>query len=129
MIVQWLGWLSVLLFIFALGSYLARKSTSQKVKHFFRGKHHRMWGKLLLAVSILHGITASICYVAKGLSSSYLLITLSGSFCVFVFTLLLMTYVKRTKLKQNWFQLHKKAAMITVFAVILHILLSFLLRK
>ena len=110
MLVPWLGWIALIITVTEFFTYLARKCRLKHLKHF-RGAHHRLWGKLLLGLALLHGL----------LSGALLTLNL-GTLCVLCFAALYATCHFRQKLGARWLKLHRCLSLAALALAALHII-------
>jgi len=123
MIGHWLGWIASGCGVLSLFSYMVRKSKckNKKLRHWFRGKHHHIWGELMLLSSILHGVLAtafSLCTMtAGGLAVACITGLLSLTVALFIKT----TATKTQQFGKAWLRYHQLLTAILIPILLLHI--------
>lgn len=120
MLGSWLGWASVASFLLALGNYLIRKMKCKKQFHLLRGKHHRIWGVLMTAAGILHGVISTFLVISIGVSPASILTILTGMIILLSAVKLWHGFVHRAG-KKNWLQKHRYTALFMIPLLIVHI--------
>lgn len=110
--VHWTGWICTAVLLSEFLTWIARKLKVKKLMHF-RGKHHIMWGKVLLGLVTVHALVAGF--------GAGALITVSGIIAFLGLIVLLLSYQKRAKLGKNWLKLHRWTAAASLAIVIVHI--------
>lgn len=110
MLVPWLGWITLLVTLTEFFTYLSRKCRFKHLKHF-RGAHHRFWGKLLLGLTLLHGLLSGALFTLN-----------LGTLCVLCFAALYATYRFRQKLGARWLKLHRTLSVTALVLALLHII-------
>ena len=114
MIAHWFAWGTVIIGITELSTYVARKHNWKGLKHF-RGKHHMVWGKIMIGIGFLHGILAG--------GSGFLTIN-AGTISWILIILLWGIHYFRKRLGKNWLKWHRVIALIMIPVVGIHVLIK-----
>ena len=108
MISHWIGWATVTIGVSELLCFVARRTKRKSVQKI-RGKHHMIWGKILLSVGFIHGaLTCIISPTGILLWSCYLCLYLS--------------YRYKKNLGKNWMTLHRTLSILSIVLTIMHII-------
>ncbi len=116
MIAHWLGWIATIILLSEFFTLLARKFHLKKLAHF-RGKHHMVWGKIVLAIVFIHGIIASI--------GSSVILFFTGALSGILLLFLVVTYYCKEKFGKNWLKMHRYTAYGLALTVMVHVLSAF----
>ena len=123
MISHWLGWVAAGDGVLALFIYFVRKnrSNNKRLWYWFCGKHHHIWGELVLIVGILHGILAVIWGFEIIATKRFAVVCITGLISLTAVLLLAVTALKPQGFGKKWFCYHRFFAGIVIIAVLLHI--------
>ncbi len=123
MISHWLGWVAAGGGVLAFFIYFVRKSGSgnKRLRHWFCGKHHHIWGEWVLAVGILHGILAVIWGFETISTKRLAVVCITGLISLTAVLLLKITALKPQRFGKKWLRYHRFFAGIFIIAVLLHI--------
>lgn len=122
MIHHWFGWLSVFFCVLACGTWLARKlhCKNKRLLRWLRGKQHHIWGELMLAAGVIHGVLALL---LGGRGNMFWRIV-SGIVLLLTVILLRTTAEQHKGWKgKNWLQCHGMLTALLMLLLLIHVVL------
>ena len=139
MLSHWLGWIALVIGVMEFFVLFIRKYKLTNFQHF-RGKHHIHWGKIMLVVSLIHGLSTiftgkphrlhsahgsvELLHGASALHGAKAFLFFEGILCLLVLTILYLTYHYRREIGAKWLKWHKYCAFALCFLLILHIVVA-----
>lgn len=124
MMSHWFGWIATGFGVFAFFTYILRswRCRNQKLQHLFRGKHHHIWGELMLVIGALHGLLA-IAFGRHGQAGRLFSgISVLGLLSWIVALLLKVTADKPQRFGNKWLHYHRMLAIALIPLLLLHII-------
>lgn len=122
MIHHWFGWISVFFCVLACGTWLARKlhCKNKRLLRWLRGKQHHIWGELMLATGVIHGVLALL----LGGRGNMVWRVVSGVLSLTI-VILLRTAAERHKgwKGKNWLQCHGMLTVLLMLLLLAHVVL------
>lgn len=117
------AWVAVIFTVLLALKYVARISRHRQLNRLF-SKSHKPLGIGMITTGLLHGMLAGNERTTSLFDMQIMprLFTLNlGTICLFVATLLALTYMFRKKLKKRWMLLHRVFTILLLVLLVLHV--------